>query len=533
VRARRHTVSSQARGRAARFGGTARVLAVVGWFSVGLAQAQDAVPPAPPSGPADIMNQANEGRRKSELQRAVNAGQNAASQQQQQQAPATVAPSAPAGAPGKREVTSAPAPVPGGAPTSAAVPAPSDAAPDSSASAAAAAHAHAHVHGGRDPQAVLAEPVLPTAEPKRGLAPGSVEVSVVGPDGSPQPGAEIMLGVMASMGGRTEQRAKADAKGQHTFTGLAVGSKQAYRVNVLQSGAKFSTTPFRLPEELGYQARMVLKPTTNDTRLMFQVIGQTVIELRDDRLHITQQGKLANAGQSVIAFPKEGLVVPLPPGFTAFSWQDVMTDQKGEELADKGFRIRGSLPPGSVTLAWTFDLQRSGSAAKITIDQPWRSYTYRVISEAPPGLKLRVTDFPETERIQDTGRELLFTQVQRAPSEAPLASVSIRIDGIPGPGPGRWVAVVLAVLAVATGLGYALRPGDRSGQRDERRTALEARKQQLVTLAKQTDTEHAAGEIGPQFRAERLREIATELAMVLRDEETLASATKREALAIA
>ena len=497
--------------------------AVAVWLCVGLAQAQDAVPPAPPAGPADIMNRANEGRRQAELERAVNAVDNAAGQKQAPATPAA-APSTPAAvtpgatptAPAGHGDTAPPAQqAPAAEPTAAPTAAPSP-----------AAAAHAHAHGGRDPQAVLAEPVLPTAEPKRGLAPGSIEVSVVGPDGRAQPGAEIMLGVMASMGGRTEQRAKADAQGKHTFSGLAVGSKQAYRVNVLQSGAKFSTTPFRLPEELGYQARMVLKPTTQDTKLMFQVIGQTVIELRDDRLHITQQGKLANAGDSVIAFPKEGLVVPLPPGFTAFTWQDVMTDQKGEELAGKGFRIRGSLPPGSVTLAWTFDLQRSGSAAKITIDQPWRSYTYRVISEAPPGLKLRVTDFPETERIQDTGRELLFTQVQRAPSEAPLASVTVRIDGIPGPGPGRWVAVVLAVLAVAAGLVYAFKPGDGKEQRDERRVALEARKQQLITLAKQTDVEHAAGEIGPQFRAERLSEIATELAMVLRDEETLASASK-------
>jgi hypothetical protein len=372
----------------------------------------------------------------------------------------------------------------------------------------------------------LAEPVLPVAEPKRGLAPGSIEISVVNPDGTPQPSADIVLGVMASLGGRTEQRAKTDANGKHTFSGLAVGSKQAYRVNVLSSGAKFSTTPFRLPEELGYQARMVLKPTTSDIRLMFQVIGQTVVELRDDRLHITQQGRLANAGDSVITFPKDGLVVPLPPGFTAFTWQDVMTDQKGEELAGKGFRIRGSLPPGSVTLAWTFDLQRSGSSAKLTVNQPWRSYTYRVISEAPPGLKLRVTDFPEAERIQDTGRELLFTQVQRAPSEAPLSAINLRIDGIPGPGPGRWIAVSLALLATITGLFYAFHRGDGDVERSERRAGLEAQKQRLITLAKQTDKEHAAGEIGPQFRAERLKEIATELAMVLRDEETLGSATK-------
>lgn len=510
--------------------GCLATLAIAGALSTRLVAAQEPAPQRPPSGPAEIFNRANEGRNKAEINRAVNAVDNAAASQA---GPSAVTSGSTPNAPQGHGATSAPgtpAPATGatsapGAPAAAAPGAPAQAGGSAAPAASAAAAAHAHGHG-RDPQAVLAEPVLPVAEPKRGLAPGSIEVSVVKPDGTPQPGADIMLGVMASMGGRTEQRAKADANGKHVFSGLAVGSKQAYRVNVISGGAKFSTTPFRLPEELGYQARMVLKPTTSDIRLMFQVIGQTVIELRDDRLHVTQQGRLANAGDSVIAFPKDGLVVPLPPGFTAFTWQDVMTDQKGEELAGKGFRIRGSLPPGSVTLAWTFDLERSGSSAKLTVNQPWRSYTYRVISEAPEGLKLRVTDFPEAERIQDTGRELLFTQVQRSPNEPPLAAINVRIDGIPGPGPGRWVAVLLAVLAVTTGLFYAFGRGDGEAERGERRAALEVQKQRLITLAKQTDTEHAAGEIGPRFRAERLTEIATELAMVLRDEETLASASK-------
>jgi hypothetical protein len=422
---------------------------------------------APPSGPADIMNRANEGRARSEAREANQAGANAAQAADPQ-----------------------------------------------------AGHAP---HGGADAAKVLAEPTLPVAEPKRGLPPGSIEIEVVDQAGAPQPNAEIVLGVMASMGGRTEQRARTDASGHYTFRGLPVGSQQAYRVNVVREGAKFSTTPFRLPEELGYEARMTVRGVTTDTALMFQVIGQTVVELRDDRLHITQQARLANAGDKVIVFPKGGMVVPLPAGFTAFTWQDQMSDQKGEELAGKGFRIKGSLPPGSATLAWTFDVQRDGVAAKILIDQPWRTYTYRVITEAPAGLKLRVSDFPEAEHVRDNNRDLLFTQLQRSPSDAKLAGFTIRLDGIPGPGPGRWVAVVLAVLAVAIGLSRAFRSAD---DRVERREALALRKRELVELAKQAERERERGDIGPHYHAEKLDEIVTELALVLRDEEALGAAGK-------
>ena len=71
-----------------------------------------------------------------------------------------------------------------------------------------------------------------------------------------------------------------------------------------------------------------------------------------------------------------------------------------------GFRLRGSFPPGTVTLAWSYDVKREGSAARIPVNLPWKTYTYRVISEAPEGLKLRVSDFPEPERVKDEGRDL-------------------------------------------------------------------------------------------------------------------------------
>ena len=112
----------------------------------------------------------------------------------------------------------------------------------------------------------------------------------------------------------------------------------------MYQGAKFSSTPFRLPDDQGYAVRVPLKPTTADTGLMFQVIGQTAVELRDDRLHVTQQARLANAGEATVVLPKDGLLVSLPEGFTAFQWQEQMTDQKGEQVAGQGFKLRGSLP---------------------------------------------------------------------------------------------------------------------------------------------------------------------------------------------
>jgi hypothetical protein len=432
--------------------------------------------PEPPKGPAEIFQRTGDARDRMARERAEQAGETAAQQ------------------------TGEPAAQP----------------PAPSAEGAASPHgASPHGAGGHP---ALAEPSLPSAAPAPELPTGTIDVEVLSPDGKPHAGADIVLGVMESSGGRTEKPAKTDASGRYRYADLPTGSKQAYRVNVRYAGAKFSSTPFRLPERGGYHVRVPLLATTTSDRMIFQLVGQTVVELKDDRLHLTQQARITNAGNTVFTLPQDGLLVELPAGYTAFQWNEVMTDQKATEDAGKGFRLRGSFPPGSVTLAWAFDLERQGNAAKIPVEMPFRTYTYRIISEAPAGLELSATDFPPPERVKDEGRDLLFTQIRRSPDEPELEAFSIRLQGIPGPGPGRWVAAFLALLAVGVGLWRAFAA---SGAGDGGKEVVAARKRGLLDAAKQTEAELARGDIGPEYHARRMDEITTELAMLLRDEEAL------------
>jgi hypothetical protein len=432
--------------------------------------------PEPPKGPAEIFQRAGDARDRIARERAAEAGEAAAQQVGGPTPAADAAPAAPAAAP-----------APG-------------------------------AHPDKDVHAALGEPATPTAVPANDLPAGSIDIEVIAPTGQGYGGADIVLGIMLSSGAREEKQAKADASGRYRFEGLAVGSRQAYRVNVRYQGAKFSSTPFRLPERGGYRVRVPLLATTTSDRMIFQLVGQTVVELKDDRLHLTQQARITNAGTTVFALPKDGLLVKLPPGYTAFQWNDVMSDQKATEDAGKGFRLRGSFPPGSVTLAWAFDLEREGNGARIPVELPFRTYTYRVISEAPQGLELTATDFPPPERVKDEGRDLLFTQVRRSPNDPELEAFSIKLQGIPGPGPGRWIASFLALVAVAIGLARAGKP--RSAGEGER-SIVAAKKRGLLDAAKQTEAELARGDIGPEYHARRMDEITTELAMVLRDEEAL------------
>jgi hypothetical protein len=446
--------------------------------------------PAPPTGPAQIFQRNAEHGRKTDLARAEQAAQ-----------------AAKAGRPSAADAATPPAaPEPGTGSAGAA-----QAEPE------AGAAPHDHVHG----HAMLSPPSQPAAEEASDLPMGTIAIEVTAPNGAPYAEAPIMLGVMSSSSSRTEQRATADHSGRYTFRGLATGSSQAYRVNVAYGGAKFSSTPFRLPEHAGYRVRIPLQETTRNDRLFIQLSGQTVVELRDDRLHITQQARLANAGSNVYVLPPDGVVIPLPEGHTAFTWQDQMTDQKGEAVAGKGFKLRGSFPPGTANLAWTYDLPRSGDSARIQVSLPWKTYRYVIASEAPDGLKLRVSEFPEAERVNYQGRWLLVTEIQNQPGSPSFAAFNIKLDGIPGPGPGRWIAVVLAVLLVGFGLSRAFTRADDSA---ERKQFIDKRKQQLLAEARAADAEHARGESGPEYLARRLGEIEIELALLLRDEEMMGQA---------
>ena len=115
------------------------------------------------------------------------------------------------------------------------------------------------------------------------------------------------------------------AEGACVFDALLTDSKHSYRVNVPYEGARYSSTPFRLDAAKGQRVRVVRLPTTTEDRRIFQVLGRTMIEFRDDRAHISQEARLANLGESTYVFPNGGMSIRLPDGFKAFESMAVMT----------------------------------------------------------------------------------------------------------------------------------------------------------------------------------------------------------------
>jgi hypothetical protein len=446
---------------------TARALASLA--AILLASVAVAQEPAP-KGPADIINRAREGAAQQDMRDAVRAGEEAT----------------PEAADGTAEEGAQPA------------------------GATEAAHA------GMD-QAALRRvmgqgPKVATAEPTGDVPAGAVRVHVVDGQGRPVAGQTVRLGIMVAEGGRRSETRETSAEGVALFDELPTGNDQSYRASILHDGAQVGAPPFQLPLDKGYDVRLIRLPVTRDARVLLQLMGQTILELRENRLRVTQQAQLTNMDEQTYVFPEEGHEVRLPEGFTAFQSQPVMTDQRLVPT-ETGFRVHGSLPPGPVNLMWAFDLPIEGTRLAFDVEVPWRTYVYRVVVDAIEGLQLEASDMPAARPVESRAGKLLLTQVERGPDLPPLDRINVRLTGIPGPGPWRWLAVGGGLLGLLLGVVGILRSG-RDLAAEAR--AREERKQQLLAEAVELEQQRAGGEIGPSYHQRRMDAVKDELAAILK-----------------
>jgi hypothetical protein len=376
---------------------------------------------------------------------------------------------------------------------------------------------HAHQEGAP----ALTRRALSEAQPSADLPVGSIRVKVLDVNEQPVGNAELQLGTMSQDSGRTTTPARTGADGTFVFSNLPGGDKLAYRVNVLHQGAKYSSTPFRLPPDRGYDVIVRRLDTTKDAREVVLYVGATSIELKDERLRIVQQARLVNIGARTYVFPEEGQLLRFPKEAIAFQAEEVMTDQHMREAKGEGMRITGSLPPGEVTLTWGFDIPQTETTAELNFELPWVTFAYRVLADAAPGLTLEVDEMPAPELHEDRGRRLLVTEVVKRVGEEPLRRVHIKLAGIPGPGPLRFIAVGIALCVLGFGFVVSRKTEVAGNGGDVLVHELQLEEERLLARARELEEEHARGEIGPDFHKSQLSELEEQLSGVLYEKQRL------------
>jgi hypothetical protein len=355
-------------------------------------------------------------------------------------------------------------------------------------------------------------PELVTSVVDAKLPPGTIAVEVVDAAGAAVPKQAVRLGVMEQSGGRDSKACVTDDTGTCSFDDLLTDSKHSYRVNVPYDGARYGSTPFRLDAAKGQRVRVVRLPTTTDNRRVFQVLGRTMVEFRDDRAHIQQEARLTNLGEATYVFPEGGMSIRLPDGFKAFDSMAVMTDQR-LAATDDGFGISGSLPPGRADLLWTYDIPIGGTSMLIEQPVPFATMEYQVISDYVDGMTMEVEGFQVARVHEGSDRRFLVAGMMRRPGDAPINPLRIHIRGIPGGGPLPYLAAAIAALFVFLGIWLLFRPLDQTAILAR---ARDARRGQLLDEIVSLESQRQAEAIGPSFYAHRRRELTDELAIVLR-----------------
>jgi hypothetical protein len=476
----------------------------------------------PPRGPADIFRRSNQ--RKTPGPPAVPGEGPSRAKQGETGAPGTAAAPAPSNASPSGAPTGTPSgELPAGHPTvndGSAAPAGGDAAgqaPAGDADGANAAPVGGDPHANSPDAPPLARKPIATAEPNSALPPGTIRVRVVdSTTEQPVGNAKLQLGTMSRDNNRNTQDATTSAAGEYRYEKLAGGDGQAYRINLLFDGAKYSTTPFRLPLEHGYDVLVRQLPTTRDPREVVLYVGATSIEVRDERLKIVQQARLINIGSKTFVFPEGGQLIKLPAGHKAFQTEDLMTDQHLKEEADQGFKISGSIAPGETTLTWGFDVPYDTTKVDLQFDLPWVTFAYRVLADAAPGMTLAVDDMPAPELHDDNGRHFWVSEVVKRVGDPPLRSLKIHVSGIPGPGPTRVIALVVALFVLGGGVWFARRqpPAATAGMGADG-VPFEERKADLIAQAARLESERSRDEIGPEYYAQQLADLEERLASLL------------------
>jgi hypothetical protein len=315
---------------------------------------------------------------------------------------------------------------------------------------------------------------------------------------------------------RTERFLRTDAAGRVRFDGLNFGSDYSYRVTTRSGAAEYASFPFNLGDQ-GQRVRLhVLPVTRNIDAALIGMRSFVYIEPRDDVFVFEVLYRVFNVG--TVTWVPDNVVLHLPTGFKAFNAQRGMTDVGFEAVEGDGARLKGTFTPGQHDINARFQVPKnSDSVASFQMGALPRVAELRVIAEASSQMSLEVSGFeaPQVASNQQGKRVLVTRRVLERGDE--LANgFNIVLSGLPVPGYGRWVAVLLAAGLAGCGLLAArgvmrLDPGDPGGE-----DLVSARDLLLGELV-EVERARQEGALGPRAYADARRSLLNALARLGRE----------------
>ena len=366
-------------------------------------------------------------------------------------------------------------------------------------------HGGSNPHGG-DPRFYQAPPDGTVDDPT--LPVGIIVVSLRDSQDRPIPHAKFALSELFNTVAQGEKPERITDRevgddGTARIDNLTVGTSTTYSVSSARAGGRYRLPRFPLNDKAGKRAVLhVFDASPNIEELSAGMQGVVYVSLKEGVIQVEQLLSVFNLGD--VAWVPD-VAFKLPPGFKAFNKQEAMTEARIEEVKDHGAALRGTFGPGRNDMDFRYQVPLEGNEKQtVTIELPPRVAQMRVMAESSRSMVLKVQGFPEAQKVKRDGKNLLVTERQVSRSESGQQLLEITLSGLPVPGPGRWIAAVLAVIALASGIAYVVRRRDDGEIDDDTRNDLIEAREALLSEIVALERAHRSGEIGPKTYA-RLR----------------------------
>jgi hypothetical protein len=352
------------------------------------------------------------------------------------------------------------------------------------------------------------------------LPPGVIVATIKDAQDKPIPRAPLTLGVLHSSVAKGDSRERfareTDETGSARFEGLSLGSGTTYRVSTTRGPATYAHPPFPLGDRVG--KRVVVHAYETSAQLEdLPVAMQTVVyvSLREDAIQVEQLITVFNLGP--VAWTPD-LTISLPRGFKAFNKQEAMSDARAEEVSGTGIALRGTFPPGREELDFRYQIPLDDEARQaFKIELPGHTMQARVMAEASKTMGLEVSGFPPPQRTESReGKHLLVTERQATRAGGGVGALDVTLSGLPTPGPGRWAAVALAIMALGAGLFYVLQRGEGGSFDEDALHDLAEAREALLGEIVALERAHKVGEVGPKTYTRVRASLLDALARIVR-----------------
>lgn len=224
-----------------------------------------------------------------------------------------------------------------------------------------------------------------------------------------------------------------------------------------------------------------------------------------------------NAGSMPVALPSDATAVELVPSTAPI---------RGRIVTGQGVIFTGVVPPGSVDVAFHYQLPYQGDGTeRFTLTLPPRVAQLRVMTPVSTKTSLDVQGFPPPVQMRDSeAGPMMVVDRAVAPFGDQVELVAIRMRGVPTPGKGRWIAVLLCSLAMTGGLALALSRKLTTARKPG--PDFETTRDTLLEKVRELDVDHEAGRINYDHYLIEKEDLITRLGRVLMEINDSATKTR-------